>query len=162
MCEDVYVWTVQFVIIVSYGHLFVSDAVWKEYAETGLRDVLDHTGGGYVQATGVRRAYPDVAPEFLDGGGDTEHGWESIVEGGADWDEESKYKMSRPGGHDPAARLVDMDAEGIDAAVLYPTAMLTWIEEADVFGAACRAYNNWLHDYCAVAPDRLYSVALVP
>jgi predicted TIM-barrel fold metal-dependent hydrolase len=70
--------------------------------------------------------------------------------------------MSRPGGHDPVARLVDMDAEGIDVAVLYPTAMLTWIEEADIFGAACRAYNNWLHDYCAAAPERLFPVALVP
>ena len=70
--------------------------------------------------------------------------------------------MGRPGGYDPVARLVDMDDEGIDVAVLYPTAMLTWIEEADVFGAACRAYNNWLHDYCAAAPSRLYGVALVP
>ena len=50
------------------------------------------------------------------------------------------------------ARLVDMDAEGIDVAVLYPTAMLTWIEETEIFGAACRAYNNWLHDYCSAAP----------
>ena len=61
--------------------------------------------------------------------------------------------MGRPGGYDPVARLVDMDAEGIDVAVLYPTAMLTWIEEADIFGAACRAYNNWLHDYCAAGAE---------
>jgi predicted TIM-barrel fold metal-dependent hydrolase len=110
-----------------------------------------------VQATGIQRAYPDMPPEFLGTGGDDEPAWES-----ADWDEESKHKMSRPGGYDPAARLVDMDAAGIDVAVLYPTAMLTWIEEVDVFGAACRAYNNWLHDYCAVSPSRLYPVALVP
>jgi predicted TIM-barrel fold metal-dependent hydrolase len=55
-----------------------------------------------------------------------------------------------------------MDAEGIDVAVLYPTAMLTWIEEADVYGAACRAYNDWLYDYCAADRDRLFPVALVP
>ena len=96
--------------------------------------------------------------DFLTGGGDD---WEAVAED-TDWEEESKYKMARPGGHDPVARLADMDAEGIDVAVLYPTAMLTWIEEADIFGAACRAYNNWLHDYCAAAPDRLYPVALVP
>ena len=47
-------------------------------------------------------------------------------------------------------------------AVLYPTSMLTWVEDADLFGAACRAYNSWLHDYCAEAPTRLYPVALVP
>jgi predicted TIM-barrel fold metal-dependent hydrolase len=40
--------------------------------------------------------------------------------------------------------------------------MLTWVEEAKLFAAACRAYNNWLHDYCAAAPDRLYGVATVP
>ena len=71
-------------------------------------------------------------------------------------------KMARPGGYDPNARLVDMDDEGIDAAVLYPTAMLSWIEEADLFSAACRAYNNWLRDYCAAAPTRLSGVAVVP
>jgi predicted TIM-barrel fold metal-dependent hydrolase len=55
-----------------------------------------------------------------------------------------------------------MDAEGIDVAVLYPTSMLTWVEEADLFGAACRAYNNWMRDYCAAAPNRLYGVGVVP
>jgi predicted TIM-barrel fold metal-dependent hydrolase len=150
-------------IIDSDGHVIEPDVIWKDYAEPEFRDVLDHPGGGYVQATGIQRAYPDMPPEFLGGGGDDDEGaWESTAAGDANWDEESKYKMSRPGGHDPAARLVDMDAEGIDVAVLYPTAMLTWIEEADVFGAACRAYNNWLHDYCAVAPSRLYPVALTP
>ena len=70
--------------------------------------------------------------------------------------------MELPGGYDPRARLAYMDEEGIDVAVLYPTSMLTWVEEADLFGAACRAYNSWLHDYCAEAPTRLYPVALVP
>ena len=70
--------------------------------------------------------------------------------------------MGRPGGYDPLARLVDMDAEGIDVAVLYPTAMLSWVEEADLFGAACRAYNRWLAEYCSASPMRLYGVGLVP
>jgi len=149
-------------IIDSDGHVIEPAIVWKEYAEPEFRDILDQPGGGYVQVTGIGRAYPEAAPNFV-GGGDDEVGWETMVEDDAtNWDEDSKYKMSRPGGHDPVARLVDMDAEGIDVAVLYPTAMLTWIEEADIYGAACRAYNNWLHDYCAVSPSRLYPVALVP
>jgi predicted TIM-barrel fold metal-dependent hydrolase len=149
-------------VIDSDGHVIEPDAVWKEYAEPEFRDLLDHPGGGYVQSTGIQRAYPDMPPELLGGSADdTEAPWGSPVEG-ADWEEESKYKMNRPGGYDPVARLVDMDEEGIDVAVLYPTAMLTWIEEAEIFGAACRAYNNWLHDYCATAPSRLYPVALVP
>jgi uncharacterized protein len=149
-------------VIDSDGHVIEPDVVWKEYAEPEFRDLLDHPGGGYVQSTGIQRAYPDMPPELLGGSDeDTEAPWGSPVDS-ADWEEESKYKMNRPGGYDPVARLVDMDEEGIDVAVLYPTAMLTWIEEAEIFGAACRAYNNWLHDYCATMPSRLYPVALVP
>jgi predicted TIM-barrel fold metal-dependent hydrolase len=32
----------------------------------------------------------------------------------------------------------------------------------ELSAAACRAYNNWMHDFCAVAPERLYRVAPVP
>jgi predicted TIM-barrel fold metal-dependent hydrolase len=148
-------------VIDADGHVVEPDVIWKEYAEPAFRDVLD-CPGGYVQATGIQRAYPEM-PGMPVGAVDADAGWASAAETEAtSWDDESRFKMSRPGGHDPTARLVDMDADGIDVAVLYPTAMLTWIEEADIYGAACRAYNDWLHDYCAVAPDRLFPVALVP
>ena len=141
-------------IIDSDGHVIEPDAVWKEYAEPEFRDILDCPGGGYVQVTGIRRAYPDMPPEFLGGSDPGDGGWESAAAGDADWDEESQVQDEPPRRPRPGrARLVDMDAEGIDVAVLYPTAMLTWIEEADIFGAACRAYNNWLHDYCAVGAE---------
>ena len=56
----------------------------------------------------------------------------------------------------------DMDREGIDAAVLYPTLLLEWREDPAGFGALCRAYNDWLRDYCAADPNRLYGVGAVP
>lgn len=148
-------------IIDSDGHVVEPDLVWKEYAEPAFREQLDVPGGG-VQALGIRRAYPDADPDrFIDREDAEESTWSENL-GGESWDAESRTKMGRPGGHDPNARLQDMDAEGIDAAVLYPTSMLTWVEDAQLFGAACRAYNNWLHDYCAAAPSRLYGVATVP
>jgi predicted TIM-barrel fold metal-dependent hydrolase len=70
--------------------------------------------------------------------------------------------LALDGGHDAAARLVDMDREGIDAAVLYPTLLLEWREDPTKFAALCRAYNDWLRDYCAVAPERLFGVGAVP
>lgn len=70
--------------------------------------------------------------------------------------------LGREGGHDPLARLKDMDNEGIDAAVLYPTQLLHFQPEAELFGAMCRAYNNWLKEYCDAAPDRLFGVGVVP
>src|SRR5262249_4430145 len=138
-------------IIDSDGHVVEPDSVWKDYAEPAYREQLDYPGGG-VQRLGMSRAYPDaVAPDPGPDGaqpGDHPASWATEVMKAQDWDEASKAKLGRPGGYDPKARLIDMDAEGIDRAVLYPTSMLTWVEEADLFAAACRAYNNWLHDYC--------------
>ena len=57
---------------------------------------------------------------------------------------------------------MDMDREGIDAAVLYPTLLLEWREDPAGFGALCRAYNDWLRDYCAADTSRLYGVGAVP
>jgi uncharacterized protein len=147
-----------FEVIDSDGHVVEPDTVWKEYSEPEYREQLDQPGGG-VQALGMMRAYP-AAFARRQTSGEGEHWAENI--GGETWDEESRTKMGRPGGYDPHARLLDMNAEGIDVAVLYPTSMLTWVEDAALFGAACRAYNNWLRDYCAAAPNRLYGVGMVP
>lgn len=68
----------------------------------------------------------------------------------------------RPGGWDPKSRLQDMDAEGIDVAVLFPTVVASG---ATVFPhplETSQAYNRWLADYCSAAPDRLKGVVSVP
>jgi len=73
-------------------------------------------------------------------------------------------EAARPGAFDPLARLVDMDAEGIDQAVLYPTIGLGFwaVEDPAAAAALARAYNDWLAGYCAAAPDRLFGAAMVP
>ncbi|HJQ83185.1 MAG TPA: amidohydrolase family protein, partial [Candidatus Binatia bacterium] len=68
------------------------------------------------------------------------------------------------GGWDPQARLHDMDADGIDVAVLFPSIgfFLSEADDAALVAALCRAYNDWLADYCRAARDRLIGVALLP
>lgn len=69
-------------------------------------------------------------------------------------------------GFDAASYLRGMDAQGIDAVVLYPSIGLfvpfqpdlTAQESAD----ACRSYNEWIVGYCATDPGRLTGVGLVP
>jgi uncharacterized protein len=71
--------------------------------------------------------------------------------------------MYRPGASEPGPRLEDMDADGIDVAVLYPTLQgLMWVPEPDVFLAMAQEYNRWLHWYCSGDPARLFGVGLVP
>jgi predicted TIM-barrel fold metal-dependent hydrolase len=68
------------------------------------------------------------------------------------------------GGRDPHARMADMEKEGIDVMVMFPTIGLFFfgLERLDVSVALCRAFNDWAYDFCAVAPDRLIAPALVP
>jgi uncharacterized protein len=67
---------------------------------------------------------------------------------------------------DNRSYLQDMDREGVDVGVLFSTVGLSfpWYEDAplDLVAAQCRAYNDWLHDYCSIAPDRMFGMALLP
>jgi predicted TIM-barrel fold metal-dependent hydrolase len=68
------------------------------------------------------------------------------------------------GGSDPRARLADLDAEGIAAAVLYPSTglLLGGVEDPPTAVALCRAYDDWLAEYCAADARRLFGAAAVP
>ena len=75
------------------------------------------------------------------------------------------YDTERPkGGRDPHARLADMDSEGMDISVIFPTTGLHFggIADAAVNNALCRAYNDWLGTYCDTDPSRILGVAVVP
>ena len=63
-------------------------------------------------------------------------------------------------------QLEAMDKEGIDVTVLYPTrGLVAHAKEYDDDGLAAavsRAYNDWLADLCAPAPERMYGAAMLP
>jgi uncharacterized protein len=64
----------------------------------------------------------------------------------------------------PAQNLADNDREGIDLQIIYPTGglNLTRVRERDYASALCRAYNDWLYDWCGADRRRLKGVAIVP
>ena len=61
------------------------------------------------------------------------------------------------------SRLKDMEAEGWDIQVCLPTvaAAAPGHKEPNVAAALCRAYNNWAHDFCSGAPERVKFAAVV-
>src|SRR5438874_5545817 len=78
-----------------------------------------------------------------------------------------RWEDVRPGGYEPAARLEEQDQDGVDAEVMYPTprisSSLFWNTADPEFHVwLIRAYNDWLSEYCAHAPERLVGVALLP
>ena len=78
-----------------------------------------------------------------------------------------RFEDIRAGGYDPAARLAEMDRDGVDAEVLYPTPRLSQGDLRQPRRRAPRrhasqAYNDWLSEYVAHAPDRFGGLALLP
>lgn len=67
------------------------------------------------------------------------------------------------GARDPAQRLADMDREGIEVAVNYPTFLLMANQvDPEPAAALCEAYNRWFAaTYRAADADRLRAPALV-
>src|SRR4029079_10879185 len=62
-------------------------------------------------------------------------------------------------GYDAESQVMGMAMEGIDIAVLFPTAGLSFLARDNMdpqFSAAiCRAYNDWIHDFVQHSPDQL-------
>jgi predicted TIM-barrel fold metal-dependent hydrolase len=69
-------------------------------------------------------------------------------------------------GFDVASYLRAMDAQGIDVAVVYPSIglfvpflpELTAAESVD----ACRAYNEWIAEYCDASGGRMFGAGILP
>ncbi len=125
-------------------------------------------------------AWRERAPHFIEGA-DTDY---MIVEGippvqGADlmagmMDDKLKgraldrsknhFRDVRPESIDPKLRLGDQDIDHIRAEVLYPNyaLMLYGAPDPEYKRECCRAYNDWLIEFCSAAPKRYVGVAMLP
>ena len=68
--------------------------------------------------------------------------------------------------YDPEAQVMAMAIEGVDIAVLYPTTGLSLIArdnlDPQLSLALCRAYNDWIAEFCRHSPERLKFVVMLP
>jgi predicted TIM-barrel fold metal-dependent hydrolase len=78
------------------------------------------------------------------------------------------YEDIAPAMYDAAARLEFLDAEGIDAQVLYPNVggfgngYFLQLGDRELVKQCVRAYNDFLTDWCSVAPERLIAITALP
>jgi predicted TIM-barrel fold metal-dependent hydrolase len=145
------------VVIDADGHICEPESVWTEYTQPKYRDrvlqVRTAAGrsqlaiGGHVRSAGI-------------GAGPAQ----ACIPGGLAPGRELTWADILPGSHDPTARLAVLDEEGIDQALLFPSIHLLWgdIREPDVAAETCRAYNNWIADFCKHDPERLFGMGIVP
>jgi len=71
----------------------------------------------------------------------------------------------RSGGWDPVKRLEELDADHVDAEVLFPNRPWQAVvanTDVEFHNVMVRAYNDWLSEYCSWAPQRLGGMAAIP
>lgn len=116
-------------------------------------------------------ARPGVAGSRLDAGGrgpQTEPGRKPHPEDPHDPQVRALFRRGyagvRAGILDARLRTGDQDLDGISGEILYPSLFLGLfaLESADLLAACFRNYNDWLADFCAQPPRRLFGLALIP
>ncbi|RIJ17264.1 amidohydrolase [Henriciella mobilis] len=71
---------------------------------------------------------------------------------------------TRRGARDLNLRFEDMDRDGVDAELVFPSLglMLPRIADRDGQREACKVYNDWAWDYCSESDGRLVPAAMIP
>lgn len=140
------------------GHVAEPFEMYAEYVDPEFRQRVPRR----VDVEGHRWVVVDgqVFPGFVKFGGKPL----GIMNGeGGELPRPVQNRQIEQGGVDPHFRIKDMDVEGVDVAVLYPsgTPSMCGLPDTRLEAALYRAYNRWLADYCAPYPDRLKGVAVV-
>ena len=67
------------------------------------------------------------------------------------------------GGFIPDEAVKDMDVDGVDVSLLYPSIglLLYRIPDSDLLTAIFHAYNDWVGEFCGAHPGRLKGVAML-
>lgn len=136
-------------IIDADGHIVEPHDLWEKYTESQYRDeapriILDNKGKQRWMIAGRLFHVPEGKGCGIPSG--------------------ERLDLRPKGSFDGKVRLQDMDTDGIDIAVVFPTAasLVRGANSTKAEAAYVRAYNNWLVDYCSADPSRLKGVAVVP
>ena len=74
------------------------------------------------------------------------------------------FEHVRPGGYIPEEHVKDMDIDGIDVSIVYPTIgflLYNVILDSQLLSALFRTYNDWVADFCSSSPDRLKGISML-
>ena len=74
-----------------------------------------------------------------------------------------RMEEARPGGYIPEEHVKDMDIDGIDVSIVYPTVALSLysVPYSELLTSNCRTYNDWVGEFCNAVPKRLKGIAML-
>ncbi|MCB2060866.1 MAG: amidohydrolase family protein [Novosphingobium sp.] len=132
------------------AHIDPPHTMWKDYLPANLKDrapqIVSEDDGDYIVFEGNKRPFMMI---------NNQAGREG-----------KNFKMKGRVSDvrkiwDPETRLGDMDADGMDYALLFGGGPLGSFDN-ELYIASYEAYSNWVMDFCSAAPDRLFPVGYVP
>lgn len=144
------------------SHVLEPPDMWQRYIEPRFREravrvVRADDGRDVLLVDGkpARLTTPEMLGDFGGMGRSLEEQATAALSG--------RYADNAPAAAtDPKARVAQLDREGVQATVLYPSLGLQWVAEttdAQYVHANLQAYNRWLEDFCADGGGRLVPVA---
>ena len=74
------------------------------------------------------------------------------------------FENVRPGGYIPEEHIKDMDLDGVDVSILYPTVglmLFRTVTDSDLLTAIFRTYNDFTAEYCSGHSKRLVAIAMI-
>ena len=152
-------------LISTDDHVVEHPRVWQDRLPDALRDAgpriveVPREGGAPADVWQFEgRLYPQIALNAVAGRDRSEFGLEP-----------NRFDEIIPGCYDPAARIADMDVDGVHAQLCFPSfpkfAGTVFLKADDkALAAACvGAYNDFIIDeWCAAAPGRLIPLIILP
>ncbi len=144
-------------VISSDDHIFEPLDLWTTRLDKKFRDraprVIPHEDGDWWYCEGIKVQTAAAA-----------------AQAGLRFDDpdrlsfQDKVENIRPGAYIPEEHIKDMDADGIDMGLVYPTVGLQLyqrIQDSELLTALFRTYNDWLAEFCDTYPDRLRGIAMI-
>src|SRR4051794_14360129 len=141
-------------------HVVEHPRVWSDRLPARYRDAgptIVEEGGAQVWDYEGRR-YPQIGLNAVAGKRREDYGLEP-----------TRYDDMLPGCYDPRARVVDMDKDGVQAQLCFPSfprfagTVFLQAEDKELAALCVRAYNDFiLEEWCAAAPDRLIPLVILP
>ena len=74
-----------------------------------------------------------------------------------------RWDNVRAGGYLPDDRIPDLDMDGVDGEVIYPTEglLIYGVPDSQLLTVLCQTYNQWLAEFCNPYPGRMKGIAMI-
>jgi predicted TIM-barrel fold metal-dependent hydrolase len=142
-------------------HLIEHPRVWTDRLPAKYREDAPHiveTGEGHHVWVYEGKVFPQIGLNAVAGRPPEEYGMEP-----------ARYEDMIPGCYDPAQRVKDMDLDGVQAALCFPTfpgfggGNFQRAKDKDLALLCVQAWNDFhIDEWCATAPDRFVPLAMIP